>query len=128
MKFDSNFFKENYVIGVGVLQALLVLSFLFINSDGELFLLLLDGLIFFEVIIFVIWLRDKKYKFLYYFFYVLIAITFRFISLKFLLPSLAININSITSMIIFIALLCIFDGIILQFAYNFFKKMSYSKN
>lgn len=128
MKFSLKFFKENFVLGVGVLQAVIILLFLFID-DKELFKLILNGLKYFGVVIFIIWLNDEKYKFLYYFYYVIVSIIIGNCISVILLPAL-INavVNNKNSLIITLSILCIVEGVILQFFYNLFKEMSYKKN
>lgn len=128
MRFSLKFFKENFVLGVGVLQAVIILLFLFID-DKELFKLILKGLKYFGIIIFIIWLNDERYKFLYYFYYVIVSIIIGNCISVILLPAL-INavVNSRNSLIITLSILCIVEGVILQFFYNLFKEMSYKKN
>ena len=128
MKFSLKFFKENFVLGVGVLQAVIILLFLFIDYK-ELFKLILNGLKYFGVVIFIIWLNDEKYKFLYYFYYVIVSIIIGNCISVILLPAL-INavVNNKNSLIITLSILCIVEGVILQFFYNLFKEMSYKKN
>ena len=128
MRFSLKFFKENFVLGVGVLQAVIILLFLFID-DKELFKLILKGLKYFGIIIFIIWLNDERYKFLYYFYYVIVSIIIGNCISVILLPAL-INavVNSRNSLIITLSILCIVEGVILQFFYKLFKEMSYKKN
>lgn len=127
MKKILKFFKENFVFGVGVLQAIVILSFLFIN-DNELFKLALKVARYFGVIIFIIWLNDKRYKFLYYLGYVAVSIFLGKI-LEVVLPNLIdVIVSSRTSLIILLSILCILESIVLQFIYNIFKDMSYKKN
>ena len=122
MKFSLKFFKENFVLGVGVLQAVIILLFLFID-DKELFKLVLNGLKYFGIIIFIIWLNDERYKFLYYFYYVIVSIIIGNCISVILLPVL-INavVNSRNSLIITLSILCIVEGVILQFFITYLKK------
>ena len=128
MKFSLKFFKENFVLGVGVLQAVIILLFLFID-DKELFKLVLNGLKYFGIIIFIIWLKDERYKFLYYFYYILTSVVIRKCVSIILLPTI-INtvVNSRTSLILILSVLCILEGIVSQFFYNLYRDMSYKKN
>ena len=125
MKSNLKFFKENFVLGVGILQAIIILLFLFINNK-ELFKLIVNGLKYFGIIIFIIWLNDDRYKFLYYFYYVLVSIVIGSCMLNILLPILInVVVNSRNSLI---TILCILEGVVSQFFYNLFKEMSYKKN
>lgn len=128
MKSNLKFFKENFVLGVGILQAIIILLFLFINNK-ELFKLIVNGLKYFGIIIFIIWLNDDRYKFLYYFYYVLVSIVIGSCMLNILLPILInVVVNSRNSLIIVLSILCILEGVVSQFFYNLFKEMSYKKN
>nr|DAS14751.1 MAG TPA: hypothetical protein [Caudoviricetes sp.] len=128
MKSNLKFFKENFVLGVGILQAIIILLFLFINNK-ELFKLIINGLKYFGIIIFIIWLNDDRYKFLYYFYYVLVSIVIGSCMLNILLPILInVVVNSRNSLIIVLSILCILEGVVSQFFYNLFKEMSYKKN
>lgn len=125
----SDFFKKNFIVSIyGVVffiwYILMKYSLYTYNKDFYEFLILVFKYLELGigVFIFLIWLGDKRFKFIYYLGYVILV---RLISVTFSkIATLPFFEGKIETILVFL-----FLGIILiQCAFNFFKDMSYKKN
>lgn len=121
-----DFFKKNFVFGIGVLQAIIVVSCIFIGNK-KLFLIATEYSKYLGIFIFIVWLKDDNYKFLYYLGFFLSSSFMGFIISELIRPFSMNIINGRVSLVVFLIFVFLLTSTVGQFLYNVFRNMSYKK-